>query len=357
MNNKPIDKNDMLFTQILLAKQLYDHGINHSNLGGAINNMIAIHNFHNTVEFILRTICDHFSVNFSGDPSFNELIGKVGEVYKREIKEELPFKQQMKNLNKERNNVQHNGTPPSNEAVAKYRVFSYEFLSEVIEKVFELDFIELSLVNMISDEKIKSLLKISDTAIKEGDKLKAIAILKKTFEWGIGYLDTILPDYKIDPIYGEGWLRELYSLIKVDHFSSLGKTSRIKNYYQKHMSEIYHDLSEPLSILAYGIDLKMYYKVNNVLSNVWVRAVGYFEDNPPYLHITKINDYEKIDLRKLSEIREEIINMLYLLENQGTKSSAWDYDGNCSFYNLLIQWDTVKKEIREKNINIQKNLE
>jgi hypothetical protein len=42
--------------RLMLAKQLYEHALDHSRTGAAVDKMIAIHNFHNAIEIVLRAI-------------------------------------------------------------------------------------------------------------------------------------------------------------------------------------------------------------------------------------------------------------------------------------------------------------
>ena len=46
----------IVFNRLILAKQIFYHGIQHSNQVGSLNKMIAILNYHNAVEIVLRNI-------------------------------------------------------------------------------------------------------------------------------------------------------------------------------------------------------------------------------------------------------------------------------------------------------------
>ncbi len=50
------------FRRLLLAKQLYLHGLEHSYIKGSLNKMISIHNFHNAIEITLRAIFLRFEI-------------------------------------------------------------------------------------------------------------------------------------------------------------------------------------------------------------------------------------------------------------------------------------------------------
>jgi len=59
----------------LLAKQLLIHGFNHSERPGALNKMIAVHNFHNAVEVALR--CIFLKYEIRGEKQLNIEFGAM----------------------------------------------------------------------------------------------------------------------------------------------------------------------------------------------------------------------------------------------------------------------------------------
>ena len=51
-----LDRKTTRLRRLMLAKQLYEHALDHSRTGAAADKMIAVHNFHNAIEIVLRAI-------------------------------------------------------------------------------------------------------------------------------------------------------------------------------------------------------------------------------------------------------------------------------------------------------------
>jgi len=91
------------FRRLLLAKQLFLHGIDHSEKAGSLNKMIAIHNLHNAVEIVLRAIFLHFEIRPEKELNigFENMLAEIdrySDFKSQDIK--LPYRQEMRNLNK-----------------------------------------------------------------------------------------------------------------------------------------------------------------------------------------------------------------------------------------------------------------
>jgi hypothetical protein len=124
------DKRKATYRRLLLAKQLYLHGLKHSRNPGALNKMIAIHNFHNAIETTLRAIFLHYEIraekqlNIEFESMLNEIDNN--EAFKEKGKR-LPYRQEMRNLNQIRNLVQHHVHEPEGSAMEDWRVFTSRF--------------------------------------------------------------------------------------------------------------------------------------------------------------------------------------------------------------------------------------
>src|SRR5580765_5661390 len=69
--------------RLLLAKQLYQHAIGHAATPGALNKMIAVHNFHNSIEITLRAVLLEYGIrkdrelNIDFEALMNDVSSKV----------------------------------------------------------------------------------------------------------------------------------------------------------------------------------------------------------------------------------------------------------------------------------------
>ena len=56
------EKSKVNLRRLLLAKQVFLHGIGHSEQAGSQNKMIVIHNLHNAIGIVLRAIFLHYEI-------------------------------------------------------------------------------------------------------------------------------------------------------------------------------------------------------------------------------------------------------------------------------------------------------
>lgn len=105
--NATDEKARAAFRRLLLAKQLYLHGLDHSNKAGVLNNMIAVHNLHNAIEIALKAIISHHDIRIDKPPyriNFEDMLQAIDShpAFKdEEIK--LPYRKEVTNLNQYRN--------------------------------------------------------------------------------------------------------------------------------------------------------------------------------------------------------------------------------------------------------------
>jgi hypothetical protein len=194
------EKAIVAFRRLLLSKQLYLHGLDHSAKAGALNKMIAIHNFHNAIEIALRAISLHYEIrtekqlNIEFEVMLNE-IDRHKDFREREIR--LPYRQELRNLNQLRNLVQHHAVEPESATMDDWRVFSRRFLARVCREYFGLDFNSLSSVDMIHHNVFREMLRTSLSCIQGGDVksiLKGVIIAKLVFQWSSFALLDFLPE-------------------------------------------------------------------------------------------------------------------------------------------------------------------
>jgi len=197
LSNPTDEKTIVAFRRLLLAKQLYLHALDHSNKAGAINEMIAVHNWHNAIEIALRAILLHYEIragkqlNIEFEVMLNE-IDNHPKFKDQAIK--LPYRQQLRTLNQVRNLVQHQAVPPVSATMDECRVFARRFLQQACHAYFGLDFNGLSPLSMVQDRELKELLNLSLSSIQQGEFKRSLALAKIAFEWAGKSMIDFLPD-------------------------------------------------------------------------------------------------------------------------------------------------------------------
>lgn len=123
--------------RLVLARALYLHGCSRASYEDSVSRMLAIHHFDNSVEMVLKCVATKREITPRGQYfNFEELLKEVGN---------LPLREQMRELHRVRNMVQHQGDIPSTESVIKYKGYTEDFLRAVCTRVFKIPYEDLFL--------------------------------------------------------------------------------------------------------------------------------------------------------------------------------------------------------------------
>lgn len=194
------EKAQAAFRKLLLAKQLYLHGLEHSNNAGMLDKMIAVHNFHNAIEIVLKAIVLHFDIRPEDQLGIDFRI-MINEINKHKVFKEkglaLPYQREILNLNQHRNLIQHHGTEPASSTIEDSRVITKQFLIDVYKDYFDKSFDELTVVDMIDDYILRELLRISSESLIELKFRKSVILSTVGFEWARRAISDFLPDENI----------------------------------------------------------------------------------------------------------------------------------------------------------------
>ena len=158
--------------------------------------MIAVHNFHNAIEVVLRAVLLHHEVR--GEKQLNiEFEAMLNDIDNhqafRDSEIKLPYRQELRILNQVRNTVQHHGVEPAPSAMEDYRVFTRRFLGQACRVYFEVEFESLSPLDMVEDAQLRELLRLALLSIEEHDVEKSLGLSKVAFTWASEAVWSFLP--------------------------------------------------------------------------------------------------------------------------------------------------------------------
>lgn len=161
----------------MVAKQFYLHALEHSSFISDVDKMIAIHNFHNAIEIVLKAIVYYYNVPLSDkfDPKFPKLIEDIDKHLKPKGVE-LPFYKQLGMLNTYRNQVQHNAYEPEESMMSEWQVFTHNFLADTYQKYFGIDFEKLSRLDLVESDLLRSILEKSSEFITLGSFTESVVL-------------------------------------------------------------------------------------------------------------------------------------------------------------------------------------
>jgi hypothetical protein len=184
---KEIDK--VTRKRLVYVKKLHIHAQEHLAHDTEFDQMLAILHLDNVVELLLKCVAAEYEISLQ-DPirlRYDVLWDKVDKEYKQRTGSELPLKAQIFRMHRVRGDVQHWGASPfSLEFVKDLAVFTFDFFQTILSSVFGLPYNELFMSSLVSNAKLKALLKdaegyFADENWKEaiGNVAVAFALAKK----------------------------------------------------------------------------------------------------------------------------------------------------------------------------------
>ena len=165
--------------RLVLAKKLYLHGCGHASAKDEVSRMLAIHNFDNAVEIVLKCVATKQELKPAGKYFyFEELLNKI---------KELSLIEQIRGLHEARNAVQHQGEIPSMETVIKYKGYVEDFFKKVCSEIFNAPYEGLYLSQLIEYTELREQVLKAETAFGGGEFKQCIelcedALISATFD-------------------------------------------------------------------------------------------------------------------------------------------------------------------------------
>jgi hypothetical protein len=190
------EKRKITYRRLLLAKQLYLHGLNHSREAGELNKMIAVCSLHNAIEVTIRAIFLHYEIRAEKQLNidFESMLSEIDnfDAFKT-VSKRLPYRQELRNLNIVRNMVQHHAHEPEAAMMDEWRVFSYRFLARAFQEYFNEDFDTVSPVGLIADHRLRSLLELALAKFSVADWKAVVSCAKLAFFFALDDLLRVFP--------------------------------------------------------------------------------------------------------------------------------------------------------------------
>ena len=156
-------KKETIIKRLAIAKYLYKVGMDQSYSPESIA-FTSILSFHDSVEIFLKVVAEYKNVN-SHKFSFMDYWDKISD---------LTFREQMRNLNSIRVNLKHKGILPSKQDIEINRIYVNDFLTEITKNIFNLNFAEITLIELINYKSTRDLVKLSQDALINSDFEKSI---------------------------------------------------------------------------------------------------------------------------------------------------------------------------------------
>lgn len=172
---------NLLNRRLLLAKEFYLQAKENSRKVDSVSKMMAIHNFHIAIEITLKAIILKYGIRT--DKQLNiDFESMMSEISNKITDKKVPFRQELRSLNSLRGLIQHQGIEPDITSLEDFEIITRKFLHESFIEYFNVDFNNLSRIDLISDILVKDLAKGALKALEENDFLKSAVILEGGFQ-------------------------------------------------------------------------------------------------------------------------------------------------------------------------------
>lgn len=249
--------------RLLLAKEMYLHGLEHSYSLDGLSKMIAVHNFHNAIEISLRAIFLYFEIRAERELNidFESMLNEIASSQAfKDKKLKLPYRQEMRSLNLERNLVQHHAHEPTPSVMDEYRIFARKFLEKVCQDCFGLDWGNISRIDMLEDPSLKSVLNLSLKSIKEKKFSKSMGLSKFAFHLASQKIVDFLPEERFLTSFFITPRGEMFEILKEPIEKLVEKIRKAEEYS---------------ALLSSGINLVDWKRFETVTSRIVINVGGY----------------------------------------------------------------------------------
>ncbi len=254
--------------KILVSKELFKHGEQHSSHNTQLNKLAAIAAIHNSIEIMLKAIADYLQVQVKGgnDPKFDDLINAIDTKLTQDGKTGLPYKIEMRNLNRIRNLALHQAILPSDDSIVENKVSARHFLIESTQKYFGYDFEKLSKIEFVKSQDVQTLLEIASINVNCETYFCSQVPAKLAFMIALTSVADIFPGDFRTKYYSRGFTSELakQTMERIDFTST---RTAIDQLYDLLLNEI-KETKATVAILTLGYSLEQIRRFEEISSHI-----------------------------------------------------------------------------------------
>ncbi len=246
-----------LMRRLMYAKYIYCNGCDLLNQNLYLSGGMAILNFQDSIEILLRVIAEYVNANIKDSSSFNHIINEINNM--KISKSKIPQKSFLNQLNKSRVNFKHYGNLPITQDVQKFKIDLDIFFRYVVKIYLDIEYDQISLVSVITNRRVQNYLRKAESDL-ENDKFED-CIVNSTIAFKLIF--QTVREYKH------------YGYEKIPSFHTLDNI--IANEILDFIQDIYDRIDmqkEQINILTYGINLSEFFKFKMVTPNIQFNMLG-----------------------------------------------------------------------------------
>lgn len=197
---------------------------------------------------------------------------------------ELTLESSVTRLNDRRNSLKHNGQIPAKMDIEESKIVATNFFQENVKIIFDLDFNDVSLIDLVKDETVKKFLLNAQDEIKRNDYVKCSQEISKAFSV-LTYVDgNPFDDLKYH-------FRKLFKSTRKE-YKELGHQGFDRGMIKmiEGNDENFDKISSALNIISLGIDYRKYVKFDFLTPKVMRGYNGISEEVEYYFMFHSYSD-------------------------------------------------------------------
>ncbi len=247
---------DLIIKRLALIKQLYLIGVKHSYEHETVASF-SILSFHDSVEMFLKLLAEK---NNTKSENFNFMDYWQHFSY-------LTLKESMKNLNARRVSIKHKGLLPSKTDIEISRINTIDFFEQNTKKCFEIDFKDVSLLSLIVNQQVKTLLEEAENGLASSNYKLCIEKCAVAFNvLLIAYEQSKMSDISNSPFFfGKNMAFNSSFFMGIKDKKMAGFVDNVKASIET--------IQKAVKIMSLGLDYKQYVKFNLLTPSI-SRTVG-----------------------------------------------------------------------------------
>ena len=289
--------------RLTLIKYLFNQGVEQSKKTETIAGF-SLMQFHDAVEMFLLLVAENL-----GRQNFQKWEFMK---YWQEIPT-LTMAPQMSSMKNIRRNLKHHGAFPSHDDVDECRINVGTFLTDNTKIQFDIEFSDISLVNLVSFEKARGYLKESQEQLKNCNYYQCLLFARQAFI-------ALLKEFENTK---ENWYHSIFNIGQEPRqtYKKVVKAIDKKEYDRNivwfdDIDKTVKELRNVAKLIAIGVDYKRYALFNAVAPNGWRDTNGVF-------HVRESEEY----FNRMVKANEELCNMcINFVIDCAVKLQDSDYD-------------------------------
>lgn len=251
MNNREI-----ILKRLAIIKHLYKIGLQQSKQVETVA-AFSILSFHDSVEMFLKFLAENKNIK-SEKFNFIEYWTNIPT---------LTLMESMRNLNTRRVNIKHKGILPSKTDIEISRVNTTDFFNQNVITHFGVEFENISLIDLVSYENVKTHLKISQDSLDSNEIEKSIENVALAFDVLLNsYEENKIGNYRYSPFFfGKD--------LSFNSAFFMGIEDRKMSDFVDKVKDSLEAMQKAIKVMSLGIDYKKYVKFK-LLTPIITRTMG-----------------------------------------------------------------------------------